>query len=409
MQNFKYHPAAQAIPAGIQDFRGAITRIDPRWRLILGSLGALLLLGLVWWLVSSGEQSGGHHAPAPPVVVSKVQVRNVSVSERTIGTVLANTTVQVTAQVTGQLLTVGFKEGQIVHQGDLLFQLDPKPFQAALAQAQAALARDQATLISDRNDAARYLALAKQGAASAQQRDQTVAAAKAMAATVDSDQAAINLAQMNLGYATIRSPVTGQTGPVLIQTGNLVTANGTNPLVVINQIQPVKVSFSLPQTDLPRIQDQMRANLLTAVATPHGAGGTSETAQVDFVGNAVNTQTGTIELRATYNNVDFRLVPGQLVDVAVALQTLSNVPVVPRNAVNAGPTQSYVFTVDKDSKAHMVPVTVLYDDGTNDAVKGDLKAGDQAVTEGQLRVISGAAVRIARQGRGRTRGPAGAE
>jgi multidrug efflux system membrane fusion protein len=409
MQNFKYHPAAQAIPAGIQDFRGAITRIDPRWRLILGSLGALLLLGLVWWLVSSGEQSGGHHAPAPPVVVSKVQVRNVSVSERTIGTVLANTTVQVTAQVTGQLLAVGFKEGQIVHQGDLLFQLDPKPFQAALAQAQAALARDQATLISDRNDAARYLALAKQGAASAQQRDQTVAAAKAMAATVDSDQAAINLAQMNLGYATIRSPVTGQTGPVLIQTGNLVTANGTNPLVVINQIQPVKVSFSLPQTDLPRIQDQMRANLLTAVATPHGAGGTSETAQVDFVGNAVNTQTGTIELRATYNNVDFRLVPGQLVDVAVALQTLSNVPVVPRNAVNAGPTQSYVFTVDKDSKAHMVPVTVLYDDGTNDAVKGDLKAGDQAVTEGQLRVISGAAVRIARQGRGRTRGPAGAE
>lgn len=391
-------PASSLQFPGARTVRETFAQTNPRLRLILGIVGAAIVLLLAWLLLGGGPAKTGK--PAAPVHVGTASIANMAVVENTIGTVLAESTVNVNAQVSGQLIAAYFKEGQLVHQGELLFQIDPRPFQAALEQAQAALAKDAANLASAKNDETRFVTLYKQNAASQQQRDQAVATAKADAALVQSDQAAIDIAKLNLGYTQIRSPINGKTGPILMQPGNLIAATSSNqtatPLVTITQIQPVKVSFFLPQSELSQIQNQMTKGGLDAVIPMEGARGGNETAPVDFVGNAVSAQTGTIELRATYVNDDLRLVPGQMVNVGVTMNSLHNVLVVPRDAVNAGPDGSYVWVVDKQSRAQQVQVTVVHDDGTNIAIQGNVKPGDKVITEGQLRVVPGADVTISK-------------
>lgn len=375
--------------------RGHSTRL----RMVAIIAAALIAALAVWRLFFAGERQPST-PPPPPVRVATAQIRDVTVQEHTIGTIVANNTVQVTSRVEGQLVAAHFKEGDIVHKGDLLFQLDPRPFQAALAQAVAMQERDQASLVSARNDSARYAALATQGAASKSQADQFTAQAKALGATVAADKAAVETARLNVLYAQIRSPIDGKTGPILIQPGNVVPANGTNPLVVIAQIQPVKVSFFLPQSDLPRIQAQMQAHRLFATLQVHDAANTRLTAPVDFIGNAVDNTTGTVELRATFNNADYKLVPGQLLDVSVSLAQLPHTVVVPREAVNQGPDSRYVYVVTPQDKAEMVPVAVLYDNGHIDAISGNVHAGDRVITDGQLRVVPGKPVTVAKAGAG---------
>src|SRR5215469_1734210 len=345
-------PSQRTIEKGLRITSG----MGSRTRLLIG-IGALVLVVLVVWRLFGGQGSKPE-TPAPPVHVATAQMHDVDVVEHTVGTVLAESMVNITAQVSGQLLAANFKEGQIVHKSDLLFQIDPRPFQAIVDQAAAALARDQANLVNARNDQRRFVTLFAQNAASQSQRDQAVATATADAAIVNADKGALDAAKLNLGFTQIRSPIDGKTGPILIQPGNLVTLGGTNAFVTITQIQPVKMSFFLPQSDLAQIQSQMRSGLLMAVIPMEGASGGKETAPVDFVGNTVSAQTGTIELRATFNNEDVRLVPGQLVNVAVTMKHLQHVTVVPRNAVNAGPQGSFVYIVDSQSKAQMEPVTV---------------------------------------------------
>ena len=396
--NMRFASAFEGLPARVQRVPGSFRRLSSRTRLVLGIAAAAAAIGLVWYLVNSG--SGGHKPPAPMVVTAKAASRNVTVVEHVIGTVVANSTVQVTAQVTGQLLSAGFKEGDIVHKGDLLFQIDPRPFRASLEQAQAQLAKDSAQLASAQNDRRRYDALFAQNAASSQQRDQAEATAKSLAATVAADRAAVQNATLSLGYTQIRSPIDGKTGPILVQPGNLVTANGSNPLVVITQIQPVKVSFSLPQADLPRIQERERAHDLEAILDAHDIGGTALKAPIDFVSNQVSAQTGTIELRATFANQDHRLVPGQMVGVGVTLNTLKNATVVPREAVNEGPDGRYVFVVTSDGSAQMRPVQVQYDDGTSMAVSGHVRRGDTVIVNGQFGLSPGDQVTIVKEGKG---------
>lgn len=390
--NIRIPQTLQTVPAAVAEFPDRWQRATPRSRLILGLLVILGALVLVWILADLFEPAAVPKTPPAPVIVSQAVQKTVVISEHTIGTVLANATVQVTARVGGQLVSAAFKEGDMVHKGDLLFQLDPRPFQAAVEQATGTLVRDQATLVSNRRDAARYTALAASGAASAQQRDQAVATAKAMAATVVSDKAAVDAAKLNLVYTRIYSPIDGKTGPILIQPGNLVTADSANPLVVITQVQPVKVSFFLPQNDLPQIQARMAQNKMTATVQVHGAGGETITAPVDFVGNAVDNKTGTIELRANFANGDFALVPGALVDTSVTLNQIDNATVVPHEAVNVGPNSSYLYLITPQMKAKMVDIATLYDDGTETAVKGDVRPGDKVVTEGQLRLVPGVKV-----------------
>ena len=390
--NMRFPTSFDALPASVQEFPRRIRRLDHRTRVVGGAVIAAALLGLLAYL-AWGTGKSERARPAPLVVTATATTQDVTVVEHTMGTVVANATVQVTAQVTGQLMRAAFQEGQIVRKGDLLFEIDPRPFQAALQQARAQLAKDTAQLVMAQSNKQRYETLFAQKAISSQQRDEADATSKSMVATVTSDRAAVQVAELNLGYTRIHSPVDGKTGPILIQPGNLVSANGSNPLVVVTQIEPVKISFSLPQADLPRIQLRERAGALVAMLDTHQTGGSQLSAPVDFVSNQVSSQTGTIELRATFANRDHQLVPGQLVDVAVTLNSLRGATVVPREAVNEGPTGRYAYVVSVDGTAKMRPVNVLFDDGTKMAVTG-VKRGEAVITDGQLRVVPGAKVKV---------------
>lgn len=382
--------------SAFQRFPGIQQRTGSRTRLILGVIGAFVAVGLIWWAFGAGSGKP-KAAPKPPVIVAKAVEKPVTVFERTIGTVVANATVQVTSRVEGQLVSAAFKEGDFVHKGDLLFQLDPRPFQAALQQAVATQNKDQAQATAAAHDAQRYEALVAQGAVSRSQADQFVANAKAMAATVAADKANVDATRLNLTYTQIRSPVDGKTGAIAIQPGNIVPSNGSTPLVTITQIQPIKVSFFLSQSDVPRIQSQMQSGGLTATVQVHDGNGKELHAPVTFIGNEVDDKTGTIELRATYDNVDHVLVPGQLVDVKVALKNIPKATVVPHDAINVGPDNRFVYVITKENKADIQPVNVLYDDGTQAAISGKVKAGDRVVTEGQLRLVPDIEVTIAKR------------
>lgn len=380
-----YSARVQGVP---QKFRG----LSPRNKLIAAAIIAALLALVVWFAWSIFANNSKDHArPAPLVITAKATAKDVTVVEHAIGTVVANATVQITAQVTGQLQRAGFQEGQIVKKGDLLFVIDPRPFEAALQQARAQLAKDTAQQVNAEANRQRYERLFAQNAISSQQRDEAIASDKSYAASVDADRGAVQVAELNLGYTQIRSPVNGKTGPILIQPGNLVSANGSAPLVVITQIEPVKVSFSLSQADLPRIQLRERTGQLSALLDRAGPDGKRLQAPVDFVSNQVSNQTGTIELRATFDNRDHVLVPGQLVNVDVTLGSLKHATVVPREAVNDGPAGRYVYVVTPDQTAVMRSVNVLFDDGTNLAVTG-VAPKETVIVDGQLRVLPGSKV-----------------
>jgi multidrug efflux system membrane fusion protein len=330
----------------------------------------------------AGGNNRGRFQTAPPVKVATAHQQEMPVIERTIGTVVANSSVSVTARVQGQLTKAFFKEGQMVKEGDLLFQIDPAPFQAAY---DATLA----TLQSAKTNAERSASLLKANAIAPQVDDNNQAAYQQAKANAEA-------ARLNLQFTEIRSPINGKTGPILLQPGNLVSVNGlTAPLVSITEIQPIKVSFALPQADLPRIQARARtAEGLKAVVALHDAGGDQDlTAPVNFISNQVAATSGTIELRASFPNTDMALVPGQLVDVVVELASIPNAIVVPREAVNLGPTGPYVYVVDPDEHvAQMRPIKIAFDDGVNAAVTGDVHDKDQVIVDGQLRVIPGGKV-----------------
>ncbi len=367
----------------------------------IGCAALAVLLGGFWFFTHKSAPPP-RRAQAAPVKVASVDVGNMAVIERTIGTVMANSTVQINARIQGQMIKAYFKEGQMVKQGDVLFQIDPRPYQATYDNAMANLATAKAK-------AERYTRLTAQNAIAGQQFDD------AQAQYLEA-KAAVESARLNVEFTTIRAPVSGKTGAILIQPGNMVSAStaSTNatPLVTLNEIQPVKISLALPQSDLPRIQEMQRTKGLTLNVSLHNVGGGSDIqVPVNFIGNAVTSNTGTIELRATYDNPDMALVPGQLVDVVVALSEIPNATLVPREAVNTGPDGQFVYVV-KDGAAMQVPVKVLFDDGVHDAVSGNLKKGDLVVTEGQLRIIPGAKVNITRaqppagqMTSGRRRGP----
>jgi multidrug efflux system membrane fusion protein len=268
-----------------------------------------------------------------------------------------------------------------------LFEIDPRPYRAVLGQAKGQLAKDQGALDGAQRDLKRFQSLRAVNAISQQVVDDELATVEVNAGTVEADKANVETAQLNLEFCEIRSPVDGKTGPIQVQTGNVIFSSATAaPLVTIAQIRPIKVSYNLPQSDLSAIQARAKEGKLVATITMHGAGTDQKlTAPVDFVSNTMSTA-GTIELRSDFANEDEALVPGELVDVTVQLDAIRGAIVVPRVAVINGPAGTFVYRVNQ-GVAERVPVMVQFDDGTDMAIKGDISAGDNVVSDGGLRVV----------------------
>jgi multidrug efflux system membrane fusion protein len=300
--------------------------------------------------------------------------------------------VAIQAQVGGILRRVAFKEGDEVKRGQVLFELDPRPYRAALDQALANLARDRAQATNAAQDASRYQTLAEKQYVTAQQYEEVRTNAAATQATLSGSQAAVDQAQLNLQYATIRAPITGRTGSLLFREGNLVRATASQPLVTINQIRPILVRFAVPATSLPLVQEHLGKNIvIRAEAT--GGGNLSE-GSLSFIDNAVDTATGTILIKGRFPNDDGSLWPGAFVNVRLQLYVEPNALVIPAAAVVAGQQGSFVFVIQSDSSAATRAVTVSRTAGDFAVVNGDVQAGDRVVVDGQLRLRQGSKVQI---------------
>jgi membrane fusion protein, multidrug efflux system len=309
-------------------------------------------------------------------------------------------TVSVEAQVGGTLQSVGFSEGQLVHAGQILFEIDSRPYVATLNQARAQLARDEAQAANARREAARYAALVQQGYVTRSQTDQTEATAASAAATVEADRAAVAKAQVDVANSTIRAPITGKTGSLLVRRGNLVKANTATPLVVINQIEPILVRFTVPQSQLPDIQRYYAGgNMLSVSATPSEGSATTLNGTLSFVDNNVDANSGTVLLKAKFANPQGNLWPGQYVKVALQLFVDANALTVPAAAVMTGQQGTYTFTVDATGHAKQRQIQVARTVDSVSVIASGVTEGEKVIISGQSRLISGSKVTIKGPGR----------
>ncbi len=391
---------------------------------ILFVLAALLALGGCTGKstqAASGSDKGGRRdAGAPvPVVVATVSQKDVPVNIEVIGNVEAYSTITVKAQVGGQLDKVSFHEGDFVKKGDLLFSIDPRPFEGALNQAQANLARDtaaeaqaEANLARDsanekyaQSQAARFAKLFEGGIVSREQTEQARAQADALAQTIQADKAAIESAKAQIGasksaienmkvqlsYTTIRSPIDGRTGNINVKQGNIVTANTTD-LVTIAEVQPIYVTFSVPEAQLSDIKKYRANGKLPVTATPQDDNTQRENGFLTFVDNTVDAATGTIKLKGTFSNTDRKLWPGEFVRVTLRLTTQNNALVVPNQAVQTGQDGQFVYVVKADKTVEMRPVVTGNRIDQDLVIDRGLALGETIVTEGQLRLAPGSRV-----------------
>ena len=357
--------------------------------------------------------------PAVPVSVAVAAKEAVPVEIRAIGTVEPSSTVQIKSQVAGELISANFAEGRDVNKGDLLFEIDPQPYREALAQAEAAVAKDRAQLAqaqanlardkaqekSAEADAYRYEQLAKEGVAPQMQATQQRATADAAhesvradqaaiesaRASLESDQSAVARAKLDLGYCEIRSPVSGRTGNLLVHPGNLIKVNDV-ALVVINQVAPIFVSFGVPEQQLTAVKQHAGAGLAVQASTDAEPNRIAR-GTLKVIDNAVDTNTGTIKLKAVFLNADRRLWPGQFVNIVLMLDTESNATVVPSEAVQDGQHGQFVFVVKGDQSVDIRPVTVDRMIGSKAVIAKGVAPGETVVTDGQLLLYPGAKIR----------------
>jgi multidrug efflux system membrane fusion protein len=346
--------------------------------------------------------AGCSHGPADtfgereavPILAAKVVQKTVSDSIRAIGRVEAFSTVDVKAQINGQVMQVHFRQGQDVKQGDPLFTIDPRPFQAALEQAQANLAKDRAQYRQAAADERRYATLLKQNVSSRQQYDQVEATAAALSASIQADEAAVQTARLNLEYTEIRAPIDGRTGDLLVHAGNLVKPDADTAMVVINQVHPVYVAFAIPEQKLPDVREFMAEHKLAVQVSLPGQQGPVESGELSFIDNSVDAKTGTINLKGEFANTDARLWPGEFVNTTLVLREHPGAILVPSQAVQTGQQGSFVFVVQPDMKATIRPVVIGESIDNQTVVTSGLKPGETVVTDGQLRLIPGATVTI---------------
>ena len=386
-------------------------------------------LSAIAWAVAAGlllaacsDNAAGKarvQLPPVPVTVGEVLEKTIPVQLTAVGNAMAYTSVGIKSQISGQLVEVRFKEGQDVRKGDLLFVIDPRPFEAALRQteaalgqrqaevrqAQAAVERDSAQLENARVQERRYRELVAKELIAREQYDTLNTNMTAMQATVEADraqvenakaalqaaQANVDNARLQLAYTTIHAPIDGRTGNLLVQNGNILKANDDNPIVVINQVHPIYVSFSVPEQHLSEIKKYRAAGSLQVVARPPRQKETLATGELTFVNNAVDTTTAMIQLKATFANENNVLWPGQFVDVAMVITSRTAI-VVPSQAIQPGQQGPYVFVVKPDQTVESRLVTPGVRLGAETIVEKGLKPAERVVTDGQLRLVPGARI-----------------
>lgn len=338
---------------------------------------------------SGAKAAGGNAAPgAVPVVLGTLQTRDVPLRIKAVGRTEPLSTVTLRSRTDGQVLSVGYQAGRPVKRGQVMATLDARVQQAQLAQAEAALARDQAQLDKARSDLERYAGLVERGFVSAAQLEVYRAAVATLQATIQAGRASVDLARTQMSYATIRAPIDGVAGAVLVHPGNTVRANDTS-LVVINQIQPIQVTFSLPESRLADVPRD-RVGLLKVQVKAPGAGSAMRDGELVFVDNAVDPATGTIQLKARLPNRDEALTPGQFVEVSMTLRDLKGALMMPSEALQSGPEGGYVYRARPDGTVEMRKVRTLAVGEPDLVVLEGLAAGDRVVTDGQLRLTPGA-------------------
>jgi multidrug efflux system membrane fusion protein len=360
---------------------------------ILITGAAILAAGLIYILLGGPLPWSGKPPlpPAAPVILQPVAMRRMQVIISNVGSVESPRNVTIKSRVDGQILTAAFKEGAHVRKGSLLYQLDPRSFEASLRMAEANLARDRAQLENAKANLKRYKELAARGFATGQQFDAAKSEAASLEATVAADKAAVDLAKLQLDYTNIRAPFDGVAGAELINPGNNVKANDL-PLVVVNQVQPIYVTFSVPEQYLPQIRQNFKKHPLAVTVTLPDSEGPPLKGELIFVDNAIDATTGTLKLKAKFANLDGRLLPGQFVNTDLAVALIEKAVVIPTQALQTGQRGNYVYVAGKDMTAEIRNViSGISADGFT-VVSAGLKLGEMIVIDGQMRLAPGMTV-----------------
>lgn len=385
-----------------------------RWRRLLWLVLLAIIVGLVvWWVLR-------HHQPAAPnrfgsgqptsVGTATVQKGDMPIVDNALGTVTPLATVTVQTQINGQLVDVGFQEGQMVKKGDFLAQIDPRPYQVALEQAQGQLAKDQASLANAKVDLARYEKLVAQNAIASQTLDTQRALVAQDLGTVQTDQAQVDAQKLNLVYCHIVAPITGRVGLRQVDPGNYVQTSSTTGIVVLTQLQPISVIFTLPEDSLPDVLKQVHAGQ-TLQVTAFDRTGTKqiEVGQLATFDNQIDTTTGTLKLRASFANTALDLFPNQFVNIKLKVDTLRGTQLVPIAAIQRGDPGTFVYVTKTDNTVAVQKVTLGPDDGKNIAITEGLEPGQVVVTDGADRLKDGAKITVtSKDGRPTGQGQAGA-
>ena len=328
-----------------------------------------------------------------PVVVASARQGDLPVYFNGLGNVTAFNTVTVRSRVDGQLVNVAFREGQYVHEGDLLVQIDPRPFQVQLEQAQGQLAKDQAQRKDAEVNLDRYKLLFKEGVIPQQQLDTQAALVGQFDGAIKSDQSQVDNAKLQLTYCHITAPINGRVGLRLVDSGNIVHANDTNGLVVITQLQPIAVLFSLPQDQLPQVTTKLRAGVqLNVEAYDRDDTTKIATGKLLTIDNEIDPTTGTYKLKSVFNNSDNALFPNQFVNIHLLVDTMHNLTIVPASAIQRGPQGTYVYAVGGDNTVKIRPVTVALTTSSNVGLSGGVGSGDVVVIDGQDKLQDGSKV-----------------
>lgn len=363
-------------------------------RMVPGGSGALRRAGLALLMVAgiAGQQAYAQAPAAVPVTTAHAKRMDFPVYLRGLGQVQAVNAVLVRARVDGALMQVPVTEGQTVKQGDLIAVIDPRPFKAALDQVEAKRAQDQALLANAKLDQARYATLARQDFASRQQVDTQLALVNQYTAALAGDEAAIEMAKLNLGFCYIASPIQGRVGLRQVDPGNLIHATDATGIVSITQVQPIAATFTLPQDALPRINEAMAAGTLAVQAYASDDKTLLDRGSLLTPDNAIDPNTGTIKLKALFPNLANKLWPGQFVNARLLVDTRANALTVPSRAIQHGPDGLYVYLVNPDTTVARQPVEVSNDDGSVAVIVNGLADPAVVVTDGQSRLQVGTRV-----------------